>query len=210
MYVDTGPCATTRGSPPPSISYLCLRPPSPSFLPSSSILHHRLPDTGNCYATDVADAATLRLASLVRGQEIPIWPAAGYLSSPRQMDLTRPLHCDSWSGCFFLAILLPLDISFGTNTVSSTPDREWTSISPKVVGRANLCSSLDAWRHNCSFRIEEKEWKIEKDGYLWEGEERDKNIGSILVDGEILIGKNYLSIGWSSDSKIISLTNNSR
>ena len=32
--------------------------------------------------------------------------------------------------------------------------------------------------------------------FMGEGEERDKNIGSILVDGEILIGfKNYLSIG---------------
>lgn len=30
---------------------------------------------------------------------------------------------------------------------------------------------------------------------MGEGEKRDKNIGSILVDGEILIGKNYLSIG---------------
>lgn len=149
----------------PSFPYLYLRSPRPflpSCTPSSSIPHHRLSDTGNCYAT-IAEAATLRFASLVRGQEIPIWPAAGYLSSPRQMDLTRPLHCDSWSGCFFLAILLPLDISFGTNTVSSTPDCEWTSISPRCRDEPTFVPR----RVTPQLLVEnkEKEWKIEKDIY---------------------------------------------
>lgn len=71
--------------------------------------------------------------------------AGRLFSNPHQMDLTRPplLRCNSRSSgcCFFFAVLLPLDISFETNTVLSTLRHERSSIR-RVMSAYLLCGNV--------------------------------------------------------------------